>query len=336
MPPVAASEKRGGRSKASTANPEALQAIERIVEESTAGSPVQPGVRWTNRSPRDIANQLRDEGHSLCPETVRRILRDDLGLGHRQAVKNATSCNYPQRDEQFQYIAELREEYAFWDFPVLSIDTKQKELLGDFYREGHAWTNGRIVVPDHDFRSRATGKLVPYGVYDVGANQGLVMLTTSADTAELACDAVRRWWHRLGKRRYSASSRLLLLCDCGGSNGYRQYLFKESLKELAMRLGKIIRVAHYPPGCSKYNPIEHRMFCHVERSLQGVILNSIDTAAHFLRQTRTATGLSVVVEKARRVYKKARQATERFLANFPIVYDDERPELNYYATPYEY
>jgi hypothetical protein len=307
-----------------------------IVDECTAGSPVNPGVRWTNRSPRDVANQLRDEGHAICPETVRRILRDDLRLGHRQAVKNATTCNDPGRDEQFEYIAQLRAEYAFWDFPVVSIDTKQKELLGNFYRDGHAWTDGRIVVSDHDFRSRATGKLVPYGVYDVAANEGLMLLTTSADTAELACDAVRRWWQRLGKWRYSPSAPLLLLCDCGGSNGYRQYLFKERLKELAMRLGRTVRVAHYPPGCSKYNPIEHRMFCHVERSLQGVILNSIDTAAHFIRQTSTASGLSVIVEKAREIYHKARQATDRFLAKFPINYDDDRPELNYYATAFGY
>ena len=336
MPPQAASVKKGGRPKASSAHPEAVEAIQRIVEDSTAGSPVEPAVRWTNRSPQDIARELRGEGHSLCPETVRRILRDDLGLGQRQAVKNATTCNYPHRNEQFEYIAQLRDEHAFWGFPVLSIDTKQKELLGDFYRGGHAWTNGRVVVPDHDYRSRATGKLVPYGVYDVHANQGLMMLTTSDDTAELACDAVRRWWHRLGKWRYSATSPLMLLCDCGGSNGYRQNLFKECVKELAMRLGKTIRVAHYPPGCSKYNPIEHRMFCHVERSLRGVILNSIDTAAQFISRTSTASGLSVVVETARKVYKKARQATSRFLETLPIFHDDQRPELNYYATPYEY
>lgn len=330
------SEKKGGRRKASTANPEIVEAIERIVETDTAGSPVEPGVRWTNRSPRDIANELHEEGHCACPDTVRRILREDLNLGQRQAVKNATTCNYPYRDEQFEYIAQLREEFRFWGCPVLSIDTKQKELLGDFRRPGHAWTNGRIVAPDHDYRSRATGKLVPYGVYDVNANEGLVMLTTGADTAELACDAVRRWWHRLGKWRYTAFSRILLLCDCGGSNGNRTYLFKECLKELSMRLGKTIRVAHYPPGCSKYNPIEHRMFCHVERSLQGVILNSIDTAASFISQTSTAKGLSVVVEKARKVYSAARKATDRFLDNMPIIFDDERPELNYYATSCRY
>ena len=336
MPPPAAYAKKGGRPKASTAQPEAVAAIERIVEASTAGSPVEPTVRWTNRSPQEIAHQLRKEGHALCAETVRRILREELGLGRRQAVKSVTTCNYPHRDEQFEYIAQLRDEHAFWGFPVLSIDTKQKELLGDFYRGGHAWTDGRVAVPDHDYRSRATGKLVPYGVYDVRANEGLMLLTTSADTPELACDAVRRWWHRLGCRRYSATSPLLLLCDCGGSNGYRQKLFKECVKELAMRLGKTIRVAHYPPGCSKYNPIEHRMFCHVERSLRGVILRSIDTAARFISRTSTARGLRVVVEKARKVYHQARQATARFLEALPFFHDAQRPELNYYATRYGY
>ncbi len=313
-----------------------MEAIERIVENHTAGSPVNPGIRWINRSPRDIADELHDAGFSLCPETVRRILREDLKLGLRQAVKNETACKYPFRDEQFRYIAKLRDQFQFWNLPVLSIDTKAKEKLGDFYRPGGAWTDGHVTAPDHDFPSQATGKLTPYGVYDVGANEGLMMLTTSADTAELACDAVRRWWRRLGKRRYPAASRLLLLCDCGGSNGYRQYLFKESIKELALRLGLTIRVAHYPPGCSKYNPIERRMFCHVARSLKGVILNSIATAAHFMRQTSTATGLSVIVEKARKVYQKAKKATARFLRHMPILFDDHLPELNYYATPFDY
>lgn len=313
-----------------------MEAIERIVEGHTAGSPVKPDIRWTNRSPRDIADELYDVGYSLCPETVRRVLREDLGLGLRQAVKNETTCNYPYRDEQFNNIAELCDHFQFWGRPVLSIDTKFKEKLGDFYRPGGAWTDGHVIAPDHDFPSRATGKLVPYGVYDVGRNEGLMMLTTSADTAELACDTVRRWWHRLGKWRYPTCSRLLLLCDSGGSNSYRHYLFKESIKNLAMRLGLTIRVAHYPPGCSKYNPIEHRMFCHVARSLQGVILDSIDTAAHFIGQTSTSTGLSVIVEKARKVYYKAKKATERFLDHMPILFDDRLPELNYYATPFDY
>ena len=129
---------------------------------------------------------------------------------------------------------------------------------------------------------------------------------------------------------------MLLLCDCGGSNSNRQYRFKQSIKHLAMRLGLTIRVAHYPPGCSKYNPIEHRMFCHVTRSLRGVTLDSIDTAAHFIGQTRTATGLSVIVEKARKIYHAAQEATERFLTHMPIVFDDHLSDLNYYATPFEY
>jgi hypothetical protein len=332
----AGSEKRGGRCKASSAEPEAVEAIDRIVQRHTAGSPVKPEIRWTNRSPRDIADELYDLGFSLCPETVRRILREDLGLGLRQAVKNETTCNYPYRDEQFNYIAELRDQFEFWGRPVLSIDAKAKEKLGDFYRPGGAWTDGHVMAPDHDFSSRATGKLTPYGVYDVGRNEGLMMLTASADTAELACDAVGRWWLRVGKWRYPSCSKLLLLCDCGGSNGNRQYLFKESIKNLAMRLGLTIRVAHYPPGCSKYNPIERSMFCHVARSLQGVILDSIDTAAHFIGQTSTAAGLTVIVEKARKAYHKAKKATQRFLDHMPILFDDHLPELNYYATPFDY
>lgn len=312
-----------------------METVEHIVEQHTAGSPVEPNVLWTNRSPRDIAGELWEYGYSLCAETVRRILKEGLGLGLRQACKLETCCHYAERDEQFQHIAELREKYRDLDWPVISIDTKKKEYIGDFSRPGQAWTDGRILAPDHDFPSRALGKLTPYGVYDVHQNQGFMLLTTGADTGELACDAVRRWWMRMGRNQYR-SRRLLMLCDCGGGNGYRQYLFKQEVKHLAMRLGMNIRVAHYPPGCSKYNPIEHRMFCHVSRALKGLILDSVSTAARYIRQTTTQQGLSVIVEQARKCYQKAVKASDSFLTKMPILFDDQRPELNYHATPMAY
>ncbi|WP_145049331.1 ISAzo13 family transposase [Lignipirellula cremea] len=314
-----------------------VAAVEEIVEQHTAGSPMNPDIRWTNRSPSDICEALVARGFYVWPQTVRRILQEDLDLGLRQACKIETTCHYPDRNAQFEYIAELRERFHDCGRPVLSIDTKKKEKLGDFYRPGAAWTDGFVTAPDHDFPSQATGKLTPYGVYDVGANQGFMLLSTGADTAELACEAVRQWWCRVGQYNYRPRPReILLLCDCGGSNSYRQYLFKQELKHLAMRLKMTIRVAHYPPGCSKYNPIEHRMFCHVSRSLRGVILDRLETAAHYIGQTRTLTGLKVLAEKARQIYVKAQKATTEFLERMPIFFDKNRPELNYWATPCEY
>lgn len=335
-PPTTRSDalvKKGGRKTAGIASPETVQAIEAVVKDHTAGSPVDPDIRWTNRSPRDIAHELHDDwGISLHPKTVRRILRDDLGLRKRATLKSRTHCHDPDRDAQFQNIAQLRRQYERNGWPVLSIDSKKKELLGDFRRAGSAWTNGRVTAPDHDFPSQASGKLTPFGVYDCFANEGFMLLTTGAETGQLACDGVRRWWYRLGQRRYRGAGQMLLLCDCGGGNGYRNRLFKQSLQQLAERLNMTIRVAHYPTGCSKYNPIEHRMFCHVSRSLQGVALTTVDTAKQFIEQTRTGPGLTVIAEQARRIYATGVQVAANFMKSFPIHFDKILPRYNYFAT----
>ena len=297
----------------------------------TAGSPVNPLLLWTNRSPREIADELARTGFEVGPDTVRTILTEDLGLSLRQAVKDEATCNFPQRDEQFEHIGRLRKTFQRVGCPVLSIDTKQKELLGNFYRKGRAYTNSRVHVLDHDFATQGHGRMVPYGVYDVARNEGLMYLSVGPDTSQLACDAIWRWWQRLGKRHYAGAKRLLLLCDCGGSNGYRQYLFKEALLELAGDLGMSIRVAHYPPGCSKYNPIEHRMFCHVTRVLRGVVLQTVEVAKQFIARTTTETGLRVVAEAARRVYQKGLRASAEFIQNMPIHFHRFLPDLNYTA-----
>ena len=300
------------------------------MESDTAGSPVKEGVLWTNRSATDLSEELQRQGFEANPDTVRRILRDELGLSLRQSVKDEAGCRFPQRDEQFRHIAELRKKFERRGWPVLSIDTKKKEILGNFWHAGRAYTDGRAVVQDHDFVG-AEDRLVPYGVFDTRRNEGFMLLARGADTCELACDAIWRWWKRLGERHYRYAPRLLLLCDCGGSNGYRQNLFKEELCYLASDLECDIRVAHYPPGCSKYNPIEHRMFCHATRALQGAVLKTIEIAKHFLARTKTAQGLRVIPEIARRTYQKGLKASELFLARNPLRFEKLLPQLNYTA-----
>jgi hypothetical protein len=294
-----------------------LPAVEAAIEQDTAGSPVEEGIRWTNRSVPDLAAQLQDQGFEIGVDALRRILFDELGLSRRQAFKDEAACHFPQRDEQFWYIGKLRARYERQGWPILSIDTKKKEILGNFFPPGRALTDGRIIVQDHDFVT-AEQRLVPYGVYDIQRNEGLMLLACGADTCQLACDAIWRWWQRLGRRHYGYAPRLLLLCDCGGSNGNRQQRFKEELCYLAADLQMDLEVAHYPPGCSKYNPIEHRMFCHVSRALQAVVLKTIDVARRFISRTTTALGLRVVAETARRTYEKGLKATRDFLANNPF------------------
>lgn len=307
-----------------------LPVIEAVIEKETAGSPVDETIRWTNRSAPDLAEELRGRGFQIGVDALRRILFDELGLSRRQAFKDEAACHFPQRDEQFRYIAKLRALYERRDWPVLSIDTKKKEILGNFFHPGRAFTDGRVIVQDHDFVT-SQQRLAPYGVFDTRRNEGLMLLSRGADTSRLACDAIWRWWQRLGKRHYWYTPRLLLLCDCGGSNGNRSHLFKEELCYLAADLECDIQVAHYPPGCSKYNPIEHRMFCHVSRSLQAVILKTIEIARDYISRTTTKLGLRVVAEVARRTYEKGIKATRAFLDDNPIVFDRFLPELNYTA-----
>ena len=312
------------------AQPGLQAAVEEAVADRTAGSPVDEQIRWTNRSPAEIAAEVVAQGFSVCADTVRRILTEDLGLVRRQAVKDEAASEFLQRDEQFEHIAQLRRWYERRRWPVISVDTKKKELLGEFFRPGRAYTDGMLHVQDHDFVT-SQERLVPYGVFDTVRNEAFMLLACGADTSQLACDAIRRWWQRLGRRRYWHASSLLVLCDCGGSNGYRHHRFKQDLWELATRLNRDIHVAHYPPGCSKYNPIEHRLFCHLTRSLQSVVLRSIEVARDLIARTTTATGLRVITEIARHTYLKGRKAAADFLQNTPILHDDFLPQLNYTA-----
>lgn len=306
-------------------------AVQEQVAERTAGSPVDPEIRWTSRSPQEIAEELAEQGYQACSDTVRKILTEVLGLRRRQAVKNEAGSDYEFREEQFQHIAARRRWYERRGWPVISIDTKKKELLGEFFRPGRAYTDGAVRVLDHDFLPPGQSRLIPYGVYDVQRNEGFLYLATGADTSELACDAIWRWWQRLGRKRYWHASGLLVLCDCGGSNGHRHYRFKEALHGLACDLNRDIEVAHYPPGCSKYNPIEHRLFCHISRAWQSAVLRTIQVARELAARVHTSTGLQLIPEIARRTYEKGQPVSREFLADMPIQSSKRLPELNYTA-----
>lgn len=297
----------------------------------TAGSPVDPGRLWTNRSPSELAEELAAAGFELSPNTVSRLLSEELGLSRRKMAKTLTLGSSPDRDAQFQRIAQLKAAYLAKGWPVISIDTKKKELLGDFARDGRAWTDGVVKAFDHDFPSVATGKAIPYGVYDVTLNEALVLLAQGADTGELVCDAIRRWWFRLGRKKYWRASGLLVLADSGGSNGRRVPLFRERLCELAERLRRPIRVAHLPPYCSKYNPIDHRLFCHLTRSLSGVLTRTVETIRDAFARVTTSNGLRVVVELARRTYQAGVKPSPDFLHNEPILRDEYLSAYNYTA-----
>jgi hypothetical protein len=220
---------------------------------------------------------------------VKQLLKKH-GYVTRKAQKSKAMGSHPDRNQQFENIARLKREYLESDNPIVSMDTKKKELIGNFYRAGHLLTQGVIETFDHDFPSFASGVIIPHGFYDVKRNAGHVNLGTSRDTGEFACDSIERWWEQTGRALYPRASSILLLCDGGGSNSASQYLFKEDLQRLVDRLGIEIRVAHYPPYCSKYNPIEHRLFPHVTRACQGVVFESVQSVKELMEKARTSTG----------------------------------------------
>ena len=327
------SEKKGGRKTASSADPELVPLLEQALENHVAGSPVDPEIKWTNRTPTELAQELTDSGHPVSRHTVKQLLKHELHLGCRQISKSQPMGNSEHRNEQFETMFAYREAFLAKGWPVLSIDTKKKELLGNFFRSGQAWTNGKPVAWDHDFPSSSWGKVIPYGVYDLGHNEALMYLAEGTDTGRLAVDAVRRWWFRLGQWKHKPHTPILLLADCGGSNGYRVTLFREQLQRLADRLQRIIRVSHIPPYCSKYNPIDHRVFCHVARSLQSLLLTSVEVIREAIARTTTRTGLRVISELSRIVYPAKEKASEDYLVNPSIIRDKNLGQFNYQFKP---
>jgi len=328
-----ACEKRGGRKQASSANPDLVIQLKENLESHTAGSPVNPGELWTNRSPAELADELWEQGYSVDRKTLGKILRNELRLGRRQIAKKLTMDESADRDAQFQLVEQYKFEFLDQGFPVLSVDTKKKELLGKFHRSGPAWTNADVRAWDHDFPSYSWGKVIPYGVYDLARNEALMYLAQGFDTGQLAVDAIRRWWYRLGQWHYSSDSPILVLADCGGSNGYRVPLFREQLQQLSDRLHRTIRVCHLPPYCSKYNPIDHRLFCHVTRSLNALLLHSIELVRDAISRTTTRTGLHVATELARKLYPKGVKADPEYLENETALPDKTLPKYNYEFQP---
>jgi len=289
-------------------------------------------VRWTDLTYEQIADHLAEAGTPVSVPVVKQLLRKH-GYVTRKAQKSETMGTHPDRNQQFENLARLKREYLASGNPIVSMDTKKKELIGNFYRAGHLLTQGVIKTFDHDFPSFASGVIIPHGLYDVRRNDGHVNLGTSHDTGEFACDSIERWWEQKGRALYPQASSILLLCDGGGSNSATQYLFKEDLQRLVDRLGIEIRVAHYPPYCSKYNPIEHRLFPHLSRACRGVVLSSVELVQGLMNRAGTRTGLQVVVDILRTEYATGRRVAEEVKKNLNLHRDDFLPQLNYRIKP---
>jgi hypothetical protein len=322
----------GGRKKTEVKQANLTQQVEDTIKNRIAGDPMRQDVVWTDLTPQEIAHSLQEQSVCVGPRIVRRIL-DRLGFARRQIAKVLPGGDSPHRDAQFRHLAHLIQEFLDADNPVLSIDTKKKEFLGTLYRHGKVYCHQALKAFDHDFPSLATGVIIPHGIYDLARNQGWIHLGRSRDTTEFACESLRVFWHCDGQRLYPKASAILLLCDGGGSNSCHKHLFKEDLQSLVNDIAVPIRVAHYPAYCSKFNPIERRLFSHITRACQGVLFDSLHTVQGLMQKTKTQQGLSVTVRVLDTLYEGGRTVSDAFKKNMPIVFEKLLPKWNYWALP---
>ena len=304
-----------------------------VLHDYTAGDPMQEDVLWTDLTMREIASRLAEKHGIQVSLTVIRQLLDKHNYGRRKAQKKETMKTVKDRDAQFENISNLKAEYQSSGNPIISFDSKKKEPLGNYYRPGHLYTTQELHTYDHDFNSFADGVVIPHGIYDICQNHGYINLGISKDTSEFACDSIHHWWYNEGQYLYPQATSMLALCDGGGSNNAHHNIFKEDLQKLADQIGIEIRIAHYPPYTSKYNPIEHRLFPHVTRACQGVVFKSVDLVKELMEKTRTSKGLRVTVNIIDKVYQTGRKVAVDFKKNMTIKFDDFLPKWNYTAVP---
>jgi Rhodopirellula transposase DDE domain len=322
-----------GRKRRTDEDAELLPALERLVDPVTRGDPESP-LRWTCKSTRTLARELTDQGHPVSDSTVRRLLHAaDYSLqGNR---KTREGLQHPDRNAQFENINRQVQRFADRDHPVISVDTKKKEMLGDFKNGGREWNpQGQPeLVRVHDFLDKVLGKAIPYGVYDVGANEGWVNVGIDHDTAQFAAMSIRGWWLNMGQSRYPKTRRLLITADGGGSNSFRCRLWKVALQDLATEFELKVQVCHFPPGTSKWNKIEHRMFCHITRNWRGRPLLDRQTVVNLIAETTTQQGLTIRAKLDEGLYPKGIEVSDAELDAVRLKPDSFHGDWNYTITP---
>jgi hypothetical protein len=294
-------------------------------------------VRWTGLKTRDIQEALAAQGVLVSRYLVRQLAAL-AGLGERKMSKSLpgkefTAAEEEQRDQQFQKIAALVSDFSERGLPILSVDSKKKEFLGPLYRAGQSYCASALAVYDHDYPSLAEGVVIPHGLYDLTQNKGYISVGVSHDTSEFLCDNLRYHWQNGLSQGYEGAKEVLLLMDGGGSNSCLHYIVKEDLQKLACELGVTLTIAHYPAYCSKYNPIEHRLFCHIQHRWGGMWFESYEQVLEQVEKTTTRTGLEVVAWINDKVYQTARKYSQGFKENMKIEFDLLIPKLNYRIKP---
>jgi len=333
LPPGRIRRPGGGRKRALAKDPTLLTDLEGLVEPTASGDPMSP-LRWTSKSVRQLAATLQRMGHQVSRQLVAELLAT-AGYSLQANRKTREGPSHPDRDTQFRSINQHVRRFQAAGQPVISVDTKKKELVGEFKNAGRQWRpqGEPTLVRVHDFLIPTRGKAIPYGVYDLTRNAGWVGVGIDHDTATFAVRTIGRWWRRMGQPRYGRARSLLITADAGGSNGSRVRLWKWELQELADRTGLAITVCHLPPGTSKWNKIEHRLFAYISKNWRGQPLASLAVIVNLIGRTRTAAGLRVRCELDRGVYPKGETITDAQMATLQLVPHRFHGDWNYTINP---
>ena len=323
----------GGRRSLEVYQPDIVFALERIVDSSTRGDPMSP-LRWICKSTRSIAEELNRQGFTVSHTKVAELLREK-GYSLQANQKTIEGKQHPDRNSQFEHISKRVAAYLRSGQPAISVDTKKKEPLGNMKNPGKTYRRkgDPIKVKTHDFPDKELGKAVPYGVYDLANNEAGVTVGVSHDTAEFAVAAIHQWWTKLGCKRFPRAKRILITADSGGSNSPRTRLWRWELQRFANETGLKIELCHFPPGTSKWNKIEHRLFCHITRNWRGVPLESLEIVVNLIGSTRTKEGLEVHAWLDEREYQKSRKVSDEQLLNVRIQRNEFHGEWNYTILP---
>jgi hypothetical protein len=326
-------KKGAGRKKLTYTYHQILKDLETIMDENTAGDPMS-NLKWSNKSTYSVANELRLRGHKISEDTVGRLLKkEDYSLqSNKKTIEGSSS---PERDEQFNYINEKSKEFVTTGEPVISVDAKKKELVGNFKNNGRTWKKKGEAdeVNVYDFLSLAEGRITPYGAYDPARNEGFVNVGISYDTAEFAVESIRRWWNLLGTKRYPNATKLLIIADGCGSNGSRNKGWKQYLQKFANDTNLEIVVCHFPPGTSKWNKIEHRMFSFISMNWKGKPLTSYEIIVNLIKGTTTTKGLSIDAQLDVGSYEKGKTFSEKEMSKLHLERHKKHPNWNYTIKP---
>jgi len=304
-----------------------------VISEHIAGDPMNENIRWIKLTRAEVCEEMAKLGVSVSRNIVRKLMKKHK-LVKRKIQRKKSLGKSDDREEQFRNIVREKEAYMKSDNPIISMDTKKKEPVGgNLHRNGSVYCTQAIEASDHDYPHLADVKISPHGIYDIKKNKAYVNIGVSSETAEFICDSLKNWWLNHGIINYPKANEILIFCDAGGANSYRHHIFKVELQKLATEINMSLKLVHYPPYTSKWNPIEHRVFPHVTRAIEGVPLNTLDEARDKISSAKTRTGLTVVTDIISKTYEKGKKVAKDYMKNLKIKFEESLPKLNYTIYP---